>query len=183
MLALSYANGTTAAGYTVTLPSTALTVSAPAQPTPGGGLLQPPVQAAIQTALQSALQSTTAAGAAASQGVGAWSALSLQGPMRNGLSVAPLTRNVAFAPPALAAAFGGSTGLRIVSAPGGTEPSQGVTMSQARWLMSGDNGAGGADGSADVRVPLGRNSVAELVNGGVRLPSGVDQLLFVVKAQ
>jgi hypothetical protein len=34
----------------------------------------------------------------------------------------------------------------------------------------------------DVRVPVSLNSLAEIVNGGVNLPSGVEQQLFVVQA-
>lgn len=44
--------------------------------------------------------------------------------------------------------------------------------------MLGETGNVGS--RQDVRVPVGRNTLAEIVNGGVRLPSGVDQLLFVV---
>jgi hypothetical protein len=34
----------------------------------------------------------------------------------------------------------------------------------------------------DVRVPVSRNSLADIVNGGVKLPDGVEQELFVVQA-
>ena len=50
-------------------------------------------------------------------------------------------------------------------------------------MQSPGQGSGGAsDGDREVRVPVSRNSLADIVNGGVRLPSGVEQELFVVQA-
>jgi len=77
----------------------------------------------------------------------------------------------------------GDVPLTIVSAPNETELTQVVSMSQARaMLQSGPgDGSGSGDEPTDVRVPVARNSLAEIVNGGVRLPTGVEQQLFVVK--
>ena len=47
-------------------------------------------------------------------------------------------------------------------------------------MMLGLTGAG--DIPPDVRIPVSRNSLADIVNGGVRLPDGVEQELFVVQA-
>ena len=35
-------------------------------------------------------------------------------------------------------------------------------------------------GTNEIRVPLGRNSMIDLVNGGVKLPDGLEQQFFVV---
>jgi len=104
--------------------------------------------------------------------------------------------NVVTPLPQLSAVFGGSTQLAIISAPSANEPTQVVSLSQARGMLQPVNNAtvsnpgdvsagaqGGSDMVADVRVPVSRNSLAEIVNGGVKLPTGVEQELFVVKAQ
>jgi hypothetical protein len=90
---------------------------------------------------------------------------------------------------AMTATFGDAR-LLLLSAPPVGGVSQGVSLAEARGLVSGSasdaSGPGGASpqGSParEVRVPVSRNSLAEIVDGGVRLPDGVDQLLFVVKA-
>ena len=87
--------------------------------------------------------------------------------------------------PAISAAFGPGERFAVVSSPSANEPTQAVTLSQARAMMQspGQTGAGGAPaGEREVRVPASRNSLAEIVNGGVRLPDGVEQQLFVVQA-
>ncbi|PRC92982.1 MBG domain-containing protein [Solimicrobium silvestre] len=96
--------------------------------------------------------------------------------------------------PQISAAFNGNTQLAIISAPGENEPTQVVSMSQARAMMqpsgsatnsdgtTSDSGQGGSN-TSDVRVPVSRNSLVDIVNGGVRLPNGVEQQLFVVKGQ
>jgi hypothetical protein len=91
----------------------------------------------------------------------------------------------------LVATFGAGTPLAVVSAPSASETTAIVSLSQARGLMQGGGGASTDDGAGndggsngqpqDVRVPVSRNSLAEIVNGGVKLPSGVEQQLFVVK--
>ena len=105
--------------------------------------------------------------------------------------------------------FGNNTQLSIISSPNANEPTQVVSLSQARDMMqpvsnstAGNSTAvnsassgltgnvpGGASGGAqssevvgDVRVPVSRNSLAEIVNGGVKLPTGLEQELFVVKS-
>ena len=78
--------------------------------------------------------------------------------------------------------------MTVISAPGANEPSQVVSLSQVRsMLQTQSSGQGGATLNQagitpDVRVPVSRNSLAEIVNGGVRLPDGVEQELFVVQA-
>jgi len=89
------------------------------------------------------------------------------------------------------------TPLTFASAPDADGPTQVLSLSQALAVQQGAQGnaqgtATGADGSnadqgsgsdrsKDVRVPASRNSLAQIVNGGVRLPSGVEQQLFVVR--
>ena len=92
-------------------------------------------------------------------------------------------------PVGLGGGFAQGGPLAVLSAPNGEEPTQPVTLSQARLLMAdsgegadGNSGEGAAgEGEREVRVPASRNSLVEIVNGGVRLPSGVDQQLFVVQ--
>ncbi|SEK82320.1 filamentous hemagglutinin family N-terminal domain-containing protein [Roseateles sp. YR242] len=96
-------------------------------------------------------------------------------------SLGSTAANVVNTPSTLAASWGEGTPLVVLSAPSGEEPSEGVTLAQARRMV-GSPGGQGAGGSQEVRVPVSRNSLAEIVNGGVRLPGGVEQMLFVVKA-
>lgn len=86
--------------------------------------------------------------------------------------------------PQISAAFGPDATLTVISSPNADEPSQVVILSQVRRMLpsAGQSGGGTSDGVRDVRVPVSRNSLAEIVNGGVRLPIGVEQQLFVVKA-
>ena len=102
--------------------------------------------------------------------------------------------NVVAPLPQLNTTFGGNTQLAIISAPTATEPTQVVSLSQARSMMQPVTTTVDSQGVittvspttdiiADVRVPVSRNSLAEIVNGGVRLPTGLEQELFVIKAQ
>ncbi|MEX8518616.1 MAG: GLUG motif-containing protein [Leptothrix sp. (in: b-proteobacteria)] len=102
--------------------------------------------------------------------------------------------NVVNLPSSITDTFGSGTRLALVSSPSANEPTQTVTLSEARGLIGGGSGsgsgssasggtpgAGSGEGSREVRVPVSRNSLAEIVNGGVKLPSGVEQQLFIVK--
>ncbi len=84
--------------------------------------------------------------------------------------------------PAISAAFGPGERFAVVSSPSANVPTQAVTLAQARAMMQGTSQGGGSDGDRDVRVPVSRNSLADIVNGGVKLPDGVEQELFVVQA-
>ncbi|MEC5218852.1 filamentous hemagglutinin family protein [Actimicrobium sp. GrIS 1.19] len=86
--------------------------------------------------------------------------------------------------PAVSAAFGPGERLAVVSSPTANEPTQVVTLSQARSMMQspGQNDGSASDGDREVRVPASRNSLAAIVNGGVKLPDGVEQQMFVVQA-
>ncbi|MEX0140722.1 filamentous hemagglutinin N-terminal domain-containing protein [Massilia sp. LMS1-1-1.1] len=81
-----------------------------------------------------------------------------------------------------AATFGANAPLSLLYSPGAGEMSEGVTLAQTQRLLQA-SGAQGNGGSQPLRLPVSRNSLMEIVNGGVKLPDGVDQLLFVVKAQ
>jgi hypothetical protein len=89
----------------------------------------------------------------------------------------PAVGTVVTVPVGLNLAFGNGADLVVMSSPKQDEPTTPVSISQARAMT----GAGTAGKPADVRVPVSRNSLAEIVNGGVRLPGGVEQQLFVVK--
>lgn len=88
-----------------------------------------------------------------------------------------LPGNVVFVPPGLNLTFGPGSLLALIASPEGDEPSNPVTLSQARTMTGGNAG----NGTREVRVPVSRNSLAQIVNGGVRLPGGVEQQLFVVQ--
>jgi filamentous hemagglutinin family protein len=100
--------------------------------------------------------------------------------------------NVVNIPPSVDITFAGGNNLALVSAPSGNEPTQTVSLSEARGMIqprgtaqgggSQGEGSGDEDQQHDVRVPVSRNSLAAIVNGGVKLPSKVEQQLFVVKA-
>ena len=83
--------------------------------------------------------------------------------------------NVVALPRTGSTSFSLDNALTLLSAPRAGDRSEAVPLSAARDMLGGNIGSG-----RDVRVPVGRNTLAEIVNGGVRLPSGVDQLLFVV---
>ena len=85
--------------------------------------------------------------------------------------------NVVAVPPSVSLPFAQGTELTVLSTPDADEPTSAVTISQARQMTGG----GASDGTREVRVPVSRNSLAEIVNGGVKLPGGVEQQLFVVK--
>ena len=82
----------------------------------------------------------------------------------------------------LGATFGPNAPLSVLYSPGAGEASESLTLAQMQRLLQ-PSGAQGNGASQPLRLPVSRNSLMEIVNGGVRLPDGVDQLLFVVKAQ
>ncbi len=89
--------------------------------------------------------------------------------------------NVVNLPASLMGTFSKDDPLAVLASPRANEPTQSVSLSDARKMLA--PGKGGASGSdREVRVPVSRNSIAEIVNGGVKLPAGVEQQLFVVKA-
>jgi hypothetical protein len=147
----------------------------------------------------------------APSGTGTVIASALQQPTQIALPVAPFTNspnaanskgatfaNVVNVPSAINTVFDSGSNLMVISSPSATEPTQVVSLAEVRALLQGgatDGDSGNTvgsndlstkhrstDGSRDVRVPVSRHSLAEIVNGGVRLPSGVEQQLFVVQA-
>lgn len=89
--------------------------------------------------------------------------------------------NVTTTLPSLTLPFSSPADLALVGAPDGDEPNNVVGLSEAQQLLGEYDGAGAPGGEREVRVPVRRNSLARIVNGGVRLPGGVDQKLFVVR--
>ncbi len=94
--------------------------------------------------------------------------------------------NVRVAPAAIESVFGPEARLALISSPRSDEPTQVVSISQASSMLkpAGDKAEddGAAGGEREVRVPASRGSLVDILNGGVKLPSGVEQQLFVVKA-
>ena len=88
-----------------------------------------------------------------------------------------VTANVVMAPASVTATFGNGANLALLSTPRANEATLAVTISEARAMLAGANGGV----AQDVRVPVSRNSLADIVNGGVNLPMGLEQQLFVVQ--
>ncbi len=88
--------------------------------------------------------------------------------------------NVVTIPPSLSLPFAQGENLSVISSPNAVESTTPVTLSQA-LVMTREQGSGASEGTGEVRVPVSRNSLVEIVNGGVRLPGGVEQQLFVVR--
>lgn len=91
--------------------------------------------------------------------------------------------NVATVPASIESSFGPGARLALISSPRGDEPTQVVSITEASsMLASRPSDDGGVDVDREVRVPASRNSLVDIVNGGVKLPEGVEQQLFVVKS-
>jgi len=98
----------------------------------------------------------------------------------------PLTvANVVGTTPDVEATFNRTDNLLLVSSPSANEPTTMVTLGDAQKMLAPSapvaTGAGTATARADVRVPVSRNSLASIVNGGLNLPEGIQQQLFMVK--
>ncbi|TFZ00135.1 two-partner secretion domain-containing protein [Ramlibacter humi] len=78
------------------------------------------------------------------------------------------------APASVQAVFGGADNLLVSPAVDANQSSVPVNLGEARQMLRG----GGSQGD-QVRVPASRNSLVQIVDGGVTLPGGVEQLLFV----
>ena len=76
----------------------------------------------------------------------------------------------------MAATFGGDN-MSVVAHPSAQETAVAVTLAQASDLMQG----GSAASQDNISVPANSHSLLQIVNGGVKLPDDVSQLLFVVK--
>jgi len=67
--------------------------------------------------------------------------------------------------------FGGEQ-FQLLGTPIADIPTQLVGMQEVRGMMGG---------VSDIRIPLGQNSLIQLVNGGVRLPNGIEQEFFMAR--
>ncbi|TVP60032.1 MAG: hypothetical protein EA349_01995, partial [Halomonadaceae bacterium] len=79
--------------------------------------------------------------------------------------------------------FGPEAALQLVAQPRPGEQAQAVTLSEVA-LMTGLPEDEGVDTAAERRrisVPLNNRSLVDIVDGGVSLPEGVEQLLFVTQ--
>ncbi len=68
-----------------------------------------------------------------------------------------------------------------MSTPLGDTPTQIISLGEIRQMQQ--ESAGGTDGvrSPDIRIPLGQNSLIQLVNGGLNLPTGIEQEFFMAQ--
>ncbi|WP_067175491.1 GLUG motif-containing protein [Sulfurospirillum sp. UCH001] len=90
-----------------------------------------------------------------------------------------------FTPPPLPSipqqfSFGGQA-VQLMSTPLGEIPTQIISLGEIRQMQQ--ENASGAEGvkSPDIRIPLGQNSLIQLVNGGLRLPEGIEQEFFMAQ--
>ncbi|WP_423187402.1 YDG domain-containing protein [Alishewanella sp. d11] len=83
-------------------------------------------------------------------------------------------------PVALAEAFGEGN-AQMVSMTNGDEATLVLSLNEAESLLFGESGGAEDEEEREIRVPVSRNSLAQIVNGGVRLPEGVQQKIFLVK--
>lgn len=90
----------------------------------------------------------------------------------------PQGPTVQAAPAFLTSQWGEGTPLSVVSSPNGAEAAQWVNLSDADRMV-----LGASSGEREMRVPASRNSLAQILQGGVKLPAGVEQQLYVVKGQ
>lgn len=76
--------------------------------------------------------------------------------------------------------FGGQP-VQLMSTPVGDMPTQIISLGEIRQMQQ--ESAGGTDGvrSPEIRIPLGQNSLIQLVNGGLNLPTGIDQEFFMAQ--
>lgn len=91
------------------------------------------------------------------------------------------TLNLDTVPAGIQSAFGPGTNLALTSSPRADEPTQVVSISEASKMLKSE-GSDAKESNAEVRVPASFNSLVDIVNGGVKLPTGVEQQLFVVKS-
>lgn len=90
-----------------------------------------------------------------------------------------------FTPPPLPSipqqfSFGGQA-VQLMSTPLGESPTQIISLGEIRQMQQ--ENTSGAEGvkSPDIRIPLGQNSLIQLVNGGLRLPEGIEQEFFMAQ--
>ena len=81
----------------------------------------------------------------------------------------------------LANSFGvqGNNAQVVSTTTAGEDANTVVTLADIKQAMN-ESSPTGTTQAQDVRVPLSKNSIVDLVNGGVNLPSGVEQQFFVV---
>ena len=68
----------------------------------------------------------------------------------------------------------GGTRVQLASVPSSDTQSQLVGTQEARAMIQGEE-------VGDLRIPLGQNSRIQLINGGVRLPDGLEQQFFMAQ--
>jgi hypothetical protein len=73
--------------------------------------------------------------------------------------------------------LGNNNSVKVASQPIAGNGNKLVTMSELKETKTEENSAGNVN--QDFMVPLGDNSTIQLVNAGVNLPVGVEQLFFV----
>ncbi|MCH8500148.1 MAG: YDG domain-containing protein, partial [Marinobacter sp.] len=106
-------------------------------------------------------------------------------PSPQGPGMAPGVRFVSVNEPSasLAAQFEPGAGLQLVAQPRPGEQTATVTLSEVAEMVALPEEAG-VDSSRErrrIRVPLNNRSLVDVVDGGVALPEGVEQIMFVTK--
>lgn len=110
--------------------------------------------------------------------------------------ITPFVNNTAVQPPVLPKPvtlptspqqfISGGQAIQLMSTPSSDIPTDIVTMADIRQMQSTNSdpssqGNAGSVGNTDIRVPLGQNSLIQLLNGGVNLPTGIEQEFFMAR--
>jgi hypothetical protein len=100
----------------------------------------------------------------------------------NAYTITPdMSRLVTVAPPVAPVEVQVNNNPNIVSEPVIQETATKlVTLSEIRINRENTQSNNGPEVNEDIKIPLSKNSIIDLVNGGVKLPEGLEQLFFVV---
>ena len=77
--------------------------------------------------------------------------------------------------------LGENSGLEIVSATNNEVVTDSITLEEIEEKAKKTKKTKKVETDTEIRVPVSRDRVVELINGGVRLPTGVSQQFFLVK--
>ena len=83
--------------------------------------------------------------------------------------------------PTIDLGFREGANVNIVSKPFDGEPTKAITLAEIKAMQTDKKDKKGNPFIQDTRVPISDNSIIDLLNGGVKLPDGVDQEFYVVE--
>ena len=71
--------------------------------------------------------------------------------------------------------------VSFVSTPKDGETLQAISLDEVKTMMSKEDDGTDSTNTQETRVAINENYIVELINGGVKLPDGVDQEFYIVK--